>query len=106
MDLPAPEGQPKEPVPRALTPKPLLSAPVRNGESLNLEDLASLFLDAQGDLHPNFLERSHLRKVRTFPGSCQKWPCLSLTNSLSFLVYPEGPLASVQGRIALSGSQV
>ncbi|XP_049646590.1 kinase non-catalytic C-lobe domain-containing protein 1 isoform X1 [Suncus etruscus] len=62
LDLPAPEGQSKEPVPRALTPKPLLSAPVRNGESLNLEDLAGLFLDAQGDLHPNFLERSHLRK--------------------------------------------
>nr|XP_045371236.1 LOW QUALITY PROTEIN: kinase non-catalytic C-lobe domain-containing protein 1 [Camelus bactrianus] len=79
--LPAPEGLPQTPArespERPGTPpsKPLLSTPVRNGEcpgqeGLAPERLACLVLDAQrplGDLDRGFLERSHLRKVQTFP---------------------------------------
>lgn len=116
LDLPALE-QPPEDLPQTcpspghagtLPPKPLLPAPVRNGESLSLEGLANLFLDTQGDLHPNFLERSRLRKVRTFPrllpeGPEAGGPCPSLTNSQKPPVSPQG--ASVQGAGSLSGSR-
>ncbi|XP_006880179.1 PREDICTED: protein very KIND [Elephantulus edwardii] len=94
-------------------PKPLLPAPIRNGESrdgegLSSERLASLLLDTRGplgDLDRSLLKRSRLRKVKTFPrllaeGTEASALCLSLTRSqlpLSELLsadcwktYPEG----------------
>ncbi|XP_016061853.1 PREDICTED: protein very KIND [Miniopterus natalensis] len=62
--LPAPQGRPKTPAcdPRTLLSKPLLSPPVKNGESHSREGLASLFLDTQRPA-----ERGRLRKVQTVP---------------------------------------
>ncbi|XP_027975823.1 LOW QUALITY PROTEIN: kinase non-catalytic C-lobe domain-containing protein 1 [Eumetopias jubatus] len=81
-----PEGLPQHPAreahgspeqPATLSSKPLLSAPVRNGERL-----ASLILDTQRPLGD--LERSRLRKVQTFPrllpdGAEAGTLCLTLT---------------------------
>ncbi|XP_004375047.1 kinase non-catalytic C-lobe domain-containing protein 1 [Trichechus manatus latirostris] len=74
--------------------KPLLLAPVRNGESLDgeglcSEQLAGLLLDTRGplgDLDHGLLKRSRLRKVQTFPRLLAEGPeagalCLSLTGS-------------------------
>ncbi|XP_006867546.1 PREDICTED: protein very KIND [Chrysochloris asiatica] len=79
---------------RSTPPKPLLSAPVRNGESsegegLCSEQLAGLLLDTRGplgDLDRGLLRRSRLRKVQTFPRLLAEGPeagplCLSLTRS-------------------------
>ncbi|XP_049711698.1 kinase non-catalytic C-lobe domain-containing protein 1 [Elephas maximus indicus] len=75
-------------------PKPLLLAPVRNGETLDREglcseQLAGLLLDTRGplgDLDHGLLKRSRLRKVQTFPRLLAEGPeasalCLSLTRS-------------------------
>ncbi|KAM7073436.1 kinase non-catalytic C-lobe domain-containing protein 1 isoform 1-T1 [Molossus nigricans] len=61
---PGPQGRPPTPAcdPRTLPSKPLLSPPVKNGESHSGEGLASLILDAQ---RPT--ERGRLRKVQTVP---------------------------------------
>lgn len=97
--LPAPEGWPPSPTREGLehpgTPpsKALLSSPVKNGESLGQEELAPerlacLLLDAQrpaADQDRGFLDKSHLRKVRTLPrlqpdGLESGALCLSLTS--------------------------
>lgn len=61
---PGPLGRPQTPAcdPRTLPCKPLLSPPVKNGESHSREGLASLILDAQRPA-----ERGRLRKVQTVP---------------------------------------
>ncbi|XFG14368.1 hypothetical protein AB1E19_017992 [Capra hircus] len=97
--LPAPEGWPPSPTREGLehpgTPpsKALLSSPVKNGESPGQEELAPerlacLLLDAQrpaADQDRGFLDKSHLRKVRTLPrlqpdGLESGALCLSLTS--------------------------
>lgn len=94
-------GSPKQPA--ALPSKPLLSAPVRNGERLT-----SLILDAQ---HPlGDLERSRLRKVQTFPRLLPDGPeavCLTLTPTKNQLptseVFPPDPRkAFLDGKNGLS----
>ncbi|XP_045147273.1 kinase non-catalytic C-lobe domain-containing protein 1 isoform X2 [Echinops telfairi] len=79
---------------RSPPPKPLLSAPVRNGESPAgqapcSERLAGLLLDTRGplgDLDHGLLRRSRLKKAQTFPRLLVEGPeasplCLSLTRS-------------------------
>ncbi|EFB25102.1 hypothetical protein PANDA_021203, partial [Ailuropoda melanoleuca] len=87
----------------ALPSKPLLSAPVRNGERLT-----SLILDAQ---HPlGDLERSRLRKVQTFARLLPDGPeavCLTLTPTKNQLptseVFPPDPRkAFLDGKNGLS----
>ncbi|KAF5914542.1 hypothetical protein HPG69_010814 [Diceros bicornis minor] len=101
--LPAPEGLPQTPArtgpehPGTPPSKPLLSAPVKNGDSHGREGLASLILDAQcplGNLDRSFLESRRLRKVQTFPRLLPEGPeasslCLSLTSVKNQLPIPE-----------------
>ncbi|KAM6186245.1 kinase non-catalytic C-lobe domain-containing protein 1 [Rhynchocyon petersi] len=100
-------------------PKPLLSAPVRNGESrdrdgLCSERLASLLLDTRGplgDLDRSLLKRSRLRKVQTFPRLLAEGPeasalCLSLTRSqlpISELLPPDCRKTFPEGKNGLLG---
>ncbi|XP_008581978.1 PREDICTED: protein very KIND-like [Galeopterus variegatus] len=94
----APKGPDRETGrgPRPPPPKPLLSAPVKNGESHGQEGLASLILDTRcplGELDRGFLKRSRLRKVQSFPRLPPTGPeasafCLQLT-STSQLPIPE-----------------
>uniref|UniRef100_A0A8C2VEZ2 Kinase non-catalytic C-lobe domain containing 1 n=1 Tax=Chinchilla lanigera TaxID=34839 RepID=A0A8C2VEZ2_CHILA len=98
--LSTPEGQPQPPAPRdpereasrgprPPPTKPLLSAPMKNGESPSREGLASLVLDTTsllGEPDRDILKRSRLRKVQTFPRLLSEGPeanafCLSLTSS-------------------------
>uniref|UniRef100_A0A8C5LC48 Kinase non-catalytic C-lobe domain-containing protein 1 n=1 Tax=Jaculus jaculus TaxID=51337 RepID=A0A8C5LC48_JACJA len=106
--LHAPEGLPQPPAsgdpeqeasqgPRSATPKPLLSVPMRNGESPRQEGLASLVLDARcplGELDRDVFKRSRLRKAQTFPRLLPDGPeasalCLSLTSSRNQLTISE-----------------
>eukprot|EP00069_Balaena_mysticetus_P016477 bmy_09751T0 len=106
--LPALESRPPSPAGEGLehpgTPpsKALLSAPVKNGESLGQEGLvperlACLLLDAQrplGDPDRGFLERSRLRKVQTLPRLPPCGPeagalCLSLASTKTQPPAPE-----------------
>ncbi|XP_025774061.1 kinase non-catalytic C-lobe domain-containing protein 1 [Puma concolor] len=93
-------GAPEQPA--ALPSKPLLSAPVRNGERL-----ASLVLDAQRPLGDP--ERSCLRKVQTFPRLLPDGPeasalCLTLGPQLppSELFPPDPRKAFLEGMNGLS----
>ncbi|XP_042816834.1 kinase non-catalytic C-lobe domain-containing protein 1 isoform X2 [Panthera tigris] len=93
-------GAPEQPV--ALPSKPLLSAPVRNGERL-----ASLVLDAQRPLGDP--ERSCLRKVQTFPRLLPDGPeasalCLTLGPQLppSELFPPDPRKPFLEGMNGLS----
>ncbi|XP_073934120.1 kinase non-catalytic C-lobe domain-containing protein 1 isoform X2 [Castor canadensis] len=98
--LPVPEGLSQSPASgdpgreagwgsRPLPSKPLLSAPMKNGESPGQEGLASLVLDARcplSELDRDVLRRSRLRKAQTFPrlvpeGSEANTLCLSPTSS-------------------------
>ncbi|KAM6182988.1 kinase non-catalytic C-lobe domain-containing protein 1 [Erethizon dorsatum] len=75
--------------PRPPPTKPLLSAPMKNGESPSQEGLASLVLETTsllGEPDRDILKRSRLRKVQTFPRLLSEGPeanalCLSLTSS-------------------------
>ncbi|XP_048190616.1 kinase non-catalytic C-lobe domain-containing protein 1 [Perognathus longimembris pacificus] len=77
--------------------KTLLSVPMKNGESLGQEELASLVLDARcslGELDRDVLKRSQLRKVKTFPRLLSEGPeastlCLSLASSKKQLTLAE-----------------
>ncbi|XP_054974862.1 kinase non-catalytic C-lobe domain-containing protein 1 [Sorex araneus] len=113
-DLPAPEEPPQDPEQTGPgpghagtpPPRPLLPAPVRNGESFSLDRLANLFLDAQAD--PSFRERSHLRKVGTSPRLLPEGPEAGapgppLASAQDPPVHPQG--ASEQGASGLSGSR-
>lgn len=105
----APQGRSQAPEcnPRALSSKPPLSPPVKNGESHSQEALASLLLDAQ---HP--AERGRLRKVQTVPRLLPEGPeasalCLPLTglkNQLptSDFFLPDPQKASPEGKNGLS----
>ncbi|XP_033617220.1 kinase non-catalytic C-lobe domain-containing protein 1 isoform X4 [Fukomys damarensis] len=98
--LSTPEGQPQPPAPRdpeqeaswgprPPPTKPLLSTPMKNGESPSREGLTSLILDTTsilGEPDRDILKRSRLRKMQTFPRLLSEGPeanalCLSLTSS-------------------------
>ncbi|XP_021108872.1 protein very KIND isoform X2 [Heterocephalus glaber] len=97
--LSTPEGQPQPHAPRdpereaswgprPPPTKPLLLAPMKNGESPSQEGLASLVLDTTSLLgEPDRdVKRSRLRKVQTFPRLLPEGPeanalCLSLTSA-------------------------
>ncbi|XP_059254873.1 LOW QUALITY PROTEIN: kinase non-catalytic C-lobe domain-containing protein 1 [Mustela nigripes] len=97
------QGSPKQPA--AQPSKPLLSAPMRNGEQL-----ASLLLDSQHP--PGDMERRCLRKVQTFPKLPPDGPepstlCLTLTPAKNQPPIPQVfPLdlskASLDGKNGLS----
>ncbi|XP_006147001.1 kinase non-catalytic C-lobe domain-containing protein 1 isoform X2 [Tupaia chinensis] len=106
--LPAPGGLPQPPASegperetdrgsRSLLSKSLLSGPVKNGESHSRDGLPSLILDNRcplGELDRDFLKRSRLRKVQTFPRLLPEGPeanglCLSLTSTKSQLPVSE-----------------
>ncbi|KAI5759981.1 KNDC1 [Gulo gulo luscus] len=97
------QGSPKQPA--AQPSKPLLSAPVRNGEQL-----ASLLLDSQRP--PGDTERRGLRKVQTFPKLPPDGPepstlCLTLTPAknqppTSQVFPPNLSKASLDGKNGLS----
>lgn len=102
--------------PRAPSPKPLLSAPMRNGESPGQEGLANLVLDARcplGELDRDILRRSRLKKAQTFPRLLQESTeastlCLSLTSSRNQLTisefFPPDPRKLfLEGKNGLSG---
>ncbi|XP_028725395.1 kinase non-catalytic C-lobe domain-containing protein 1 isoform X3 [Peromyscus leucopus] len=102
--------------PRAPSPKPLLSAPMRNGESPGQEGLANLVLDARcplGELDRDILRRSRLKKAQTFPRLLQESTeastlCLSLTSSRNQLTisefFPSDPRKLfLEGKNGLSG---
>lgn len=101
--------------PRAPSPKPLLSAPMRNGESQGQEGLANLVLDARcplGELDKDILRRSRLKKAQTFPRLLQESAeastlCLSLTSSRNQLTvsefFPPDPRKLFLGKNGLSG---
>ncbi|XP_055464805.1 kinase non-catalytic C-lobe domain-containing protein 1 [Psammomys obesus] len=102
--------------PRAPSPKPLLSAPMRNGESPGQEGLATLVLDARcplGELDRDILRRSRLKKAQTFPRLLQESSeastlCLSLTSSRNQLTisefFPPDPRKLfLEGKNGLSG---
>ncbi|XP_020735664.2 kinase non-catalytic C-lobe domain-containing protein 1 [Odocoileus virginianus] len=127
--MPALEGWPPSPTregpehPGTPPSKALLSSPVKNGESpgqegLAPEKLACLLLDAQrppADLDRGFLDRSRLRKVRTFPRLPPDGPesgalCLSLTSVKTQLpaseFFPPDPKkAFPEGKHGLSSFQ-
>ncbi|KAL1787916.1 very KIND isoform X2 [Sigmodon hispidus] len=102
--------------PRAPSPKPLLSAPMRNGESPGQEGLANLVLGARcplGELDRDILRRSRLKKAQTFPRLLQESPeagtlCLSLTSSrdqltISEFFSPDSRKLFLEGKNGLSG---
>ncbi|GAB1292845.1 Kinase non-catalytic C-lobe domain-containing protein 1 [Apodemus speciosus] len=102
--------------PRAPSPKPLLSAPMRNGENPGQEGLANLVLDAKcplGELDRDILRRSRLRKAQTFPRLLQESTeastlCLSLNSSRNQLAisefFPQDPRKLfLEGKNGLSG---
>uniref|UniRef100_A0A8C2MMT6 Kinase non-catalytic C-lobe domain (KIND) containing 1 n=1 Tax=Cricetulus griseus TaxID=10029 RepID=A0A8C2MMT6_CRIGR len=102
--------------PRAPSPKPLLSAPMRNGESPGQEGLANLVLDARcplGELDRDILRRSRLKKAQTFPRLLQESTeastlCLSLTSSRNQLTIseffpPDPSKLFLEGKNGLSG---
>uniref|UniRef100_A0A8C6I5E3 Kinase non-catalytic C-lobe domain (KIND) containing 1 n=1 Tax=Mus spicilegus TaxID=10103 RepID=A0A8C6I5E3_MUSSI len=102
--------------PRAPSPKPLLSAPVRNGENPGQEGLADLVLDARcplGELDRDNLRRSRLKKAQTFPRLLQESTetstlCLSLNGSRNQLAisefFPPDPRKLfLEGKNGLSG---
>lgn len=102
--------------PRAPSPKPLLSAPMKNGESQGQEGLANLVLDARcplGELDKDILRRSRLKKAQTFPRLLQESAeastlCLSLTSSRDQLTvsefFPPDPRKLfLEGKNGLSG---
>ncbi|XP_021493497.1 kinase non-catalytic C-lobe domain-containing protein 1 [Meriones unguiculatus] len=102
--------------PSAPSPKPLLSAPMRNGERPGQEGLANLVLDAKcplGELDRDILRRSRLKKAQTFPRLLQESPeastlCLSLTSSRNQLTisefFPPDPRKLfLEGKNGLSG---
>ncbi|XP_013203384.1 kinase non-catalytic C-lobe domain-containing protein 1 isoform X2 [Microtus ochrogaster] len=102
--------------PRAPSPKPLLSAPMRNGESPGQEGLANLVLDARcplGELDKDILRRSRLKKAQTFPRLPQEsleasTLCLSLTSSRNQLTVseffsPDPRKLFLEGKNGLSG---
>uniref|UniRef100_A0A8C8UQK7 Kinase non-catalytic C-lobe domain (KIND) containing 1 n=1 Tax=Peromyscus maniculatus bairdii TaxID=230844 RepID=A0A8C8UQK7_PERMB len=102
--------------PRAPSPKPLLSAPMRNGESPGQEGLSNLVLDARcplGELDRDILRRSRLKKAQTFPRLLQESTeastlCLSLTSSRNQLTisefFPPDPRKLfLEGKNGLSG---
>ncbi|XP_069867454.1 kinase non-catalytic C-lobe domain-containing protein 1 isoform X2 [Dipodomys merriami] len=95
--------------------KTLLSVPMKNGEGLGGEELASLVLDARcplGELDRDTLKRSPLRKVQTFPRLLTDGPeastlCLSLASSKKQLtiaeVFPPDPRKGfLEGKNGLS----
>ncbi|XP_012890946.1 PREDICTED: protein very KIND [Dipodomys ordii] len=95
--------------------KTLLSVPMKNGEGLGGEELASLVLDARcplGELDRDTLKRSPLRKVQTFPRLLMDGPeastlCLSLASSKKQLtiaeVFPPDPRKGfLEGKNGLS----
>ncbi|XP_042558093.1 kinase non-catalytic C-lobe domain-containing protein 1 [Dipodomys spectabilis] len=95
--------------------KTLLSVPMKNGEGLGREELASLVLDARcplGELDRDTLKRSPLRKVQTFPRLLTDGPeastlCLSLASSKKQLtiaeVFPPDPRKGfLEGKNGLS----
>lgn len=102
--------------PRAPSPNPLLSVPMRNGERPEQEGLANLVLDARcplGELDRDILRRSRLKKAQTFPRLLQESPeantlCLSLTSSRNQLTisefFPPDPRKLfLEGKNGLSG---
>ncbi|KAG8517493.1 LOW QUALITY PROTEIN: Kinase non-catalytic C-lobe domain-containing protein 1, partial [Galemys pyrenaicus] len=84
--------------------KPLLSAPVRNGESCSLGQLAGLLLDVPrswGGLEPDLPERGHLRKVQSFPRLPPAGPeasarCLPRPSARDLLPTSESPSADAR----------
>ncbi|XP_021023025.1 kinase non-catalytic C-lobe domain-containing protein 1 [Mus caroli] len=102
--------------PRAPSPKPLLSASMRNGENPGQEGLADLVLDARcplGELDRDNLRRSRLKKAQTFPRLLQESTetstlCLSLNGSRNQLAisefFPPDPRKLfLEGKNGLSG---
>lgn len=102
--------------PRAPSPKPLLSAPMRNGENPGQEGLANLVLEARcplGELDRDILRRSRLKKAQTFPRLLQESTeastlCLSLNSSRNQLAisefFPPDPRKLfLEGKNGLSG---
>ncbi|XP_008821388.1 kinase non-catalytic C-lobe domain-containing protein 1 isoform X2 [Nannospalax galili] len=101
---------------KPLPSKPLLSTPMRNGESPGQEGLTNLVLDARcplGELDRDILKRSRLRKAQTFPRLLPEGPetstlCLSLTSSRNQLTvsefFPQDPMKFfLEGKNGLSG---
>ncbi|KAF7478742.1 hypothetical protein GHT09_010101 [Marmota monax] len=98
--------------PRPPPTRPLLSAPMKNGENPGREGLASLVLDSKCPLHEldkDFLRRS-LRKVQTFPRLLPKGPeasalCFSLSSPRNHLsvseLFPPDPKVFLEGKNGL-----